>query len=57
LTPATAYVVLVVWLGFLVGGLTDVLFRQELTKSFYPFIPSAILMMTRRPGRPTSTIR
>ena len=52
LSPATSYMVLVAWLGILLGGLTDVLFRQELTKSFYPFIPNAILMLTWRPGRP-----
>jgi O-antigen ligase len=51
LSSATTYMVLVPWLGILLGGLTDVLFRSELTKSFYPFIPNAILMLTWRPER------
>jgi O-antigen ligase len=48
LSAEAVYLVLAPWLGILVGGLTDVLFNTELTKTFYCFIPTAILMLTWR---------
>jgi O-antigen ligase len=57
LSPASIYLILTAWLGILLGGLTDVLFDTELTKTFYCFIPSAILMLTWRPGPPGEAFR
>ena len=50
LSASSVYLILTAWLGILLGGLTDVLFDTELTKTFYCFIPTAILMLTWRAG-------
>ena len=54
LSAASTYMVLASWLGILVGGLTDVLFKTELTKTFYCFIPNAVLLLTWRPSAVTA---
>ena len=54
LSAASTYMVLASWLGILVGGLTDVLFKTELTKTFYCFIPNAVLLLTWRPSTVTA---
>lgn len=45
LLSARAYMLLTVWIGMTVSGLTDVLFNTELTKMFYCLLPSAILLL------------
>jgi O-antigen ligase len=48
---ARTFLTLVVWLGILVSGLSDVLFKTELTRSFYCFIPTAIMILCREDDR------
>jgi O-antigen ligase len=48
---ARIFLTLVVWLGILVSGLSDVLFKTELTRSFYCFIPTAIMILCREDDR------
>ncbi len=42
---ARNYMTLAAWAGILIGGLSDVLFNTELTKTFYCFIPGAIVIL------------
>jgi O-antigen ligase len=42
---ARNYMTLVAWAGIVIGGLSDVLFNTELTKTFYCFIPGAIVIL------------
>lgn len=57
LSSEAAYLVLAAWLAILVGGLTDVLLDTELTKSFYCFIPGAILLLNwQRTSQPAPAV-
>ncbi len=42
---ARNYMTLVAWAGIVISGVSDVLFSTELTKTFYCFIPGAIVIL------------